>query len=276
LTSFNFDEPSEGNVRDDNRGGLTVKNAGRGPGMWVAAEQGEGIHSETKSDIFAAVAGIQLNENPTEFPSGVYGESRGKGGAIVGISKKDGAGIFCSSQQGEGLHGESNSATFAAVAGIQLNPNGAGAGVYGESRSNGAGVFGVAKGTCVGLFGEGLGTGAAILCRGRIAGRFEGDVEVTGDIRLVNAADCAEDFDVSTNAGHAIEPGTVMVLDDSGTLEPSCHPFDKKVAGVISGAVGYKPGIVLDKQQGGNGGATRMPLALMGKVYCKVGFFCIN
>jgi hypothetical protein len=37
-----------------------------------------------------------------------------------------------------------------------------------------------------------------------------GDVEVTGDIRLLNA-DCAEDFDVA--GAEEIEPGTVMVID---------------------------------------------------------------
>src|SRR4051794_14935083 len=52
---------------------------------------------------------------------------------------------------------------------------------------------------------------------GRLAGLFEGDVEVTGDIRLVNA-DCAEDFDVPDNS--LIEPGTVMVLADDGKVCP--------------------------------------------------------
>jgi hypothetical protein len=42
---------------------------------------------------------------------------------------------------------------------------------------------------------------------------------------------------------------------------------DKRVAGVISGGGDYKPGIVLDKQKSeGN----RQPIALLGKVYCKV------
>jgi hypothetical protein len=83
-----------------------------------------------------------------------------------------------------------------------------------------------------------------------------------GDIILRNA-DCAEEFDVAEE----IEPGTVMVLDTEGKLRQSVQPYDKKVAGVISGAGDYKPGIVLDRQQSSN---ARMPIALMGKVYCKV------
>jgi len=64
-----------------------------------------------------------------------------------------------------------------------------------------------------------------------------------------------------------VDPGTVMVLGNEGALSESQQAYDKRVAGVISGAGGYKPGIVLDKQQtSGN----RQPIALMGKVFCKV------
>ena len=93
---------------------------------------------------------------------------------------------------------------------------------------------------------------------------FQGDVEVTGDIRLTNA-DCAEDFDIS--GAEPVEPGTVMVLGDEGTLTPSQQAYDKRAAGVLSGAGDYKPGIVLDKQSSTH---NRQPIALLGKVYCKV------
>jgi hypothetical protein len=92
----------------------------------------------------------------------------------------------------------------------------------------------------------------------------DGNVKVTGDILLTNA-DCAEDFDI--HAAEQIEPGTVMVLGEEGKLEQSQKAYDKRVAGVVSGAGDYKPGIVLDKQQSSG---TRKPIALLGKVYCKV------
>ncbi len=41
----------------------------------------------------------------------------------------------------------------------------------------------------------------------------------------------------------------VMVLGANGILEPYQAAYDKRVAGVISGAGTYKPRIVLDKQQ---------------------------
>ena len=115
--------------------------------------------------------------------------------------------------------------------------------VHGISRT-GDGVFGESN-TGVGVHGKGR----------RLAGFFEGDVEVTGDIRLTNA-DCAEDFDVS--GAVKVEPGTVMVLGNEGALFESQQAYDKRVAGVISGAGDYKPGIVLDKQQtSGTGSPSR-------------------
>lgn len=125
-------------------------------------------------------------------------------------------------------------------------------GVYGQNDDGGIGVGGRSmKG--IGIFGE-----------GQLAGRFIGDVEVTGDIRLTNA-DCAEDFDIF-GAG-PIEPGTVMVVGEEGALHQCHKAYDKCVAGVISGAGGYKPAIILDKQQSQN---NRKPIALLGKVFCKV------
>ena len=81
----------------------------------------------------------------------------------------------------------------------------------------------------------------------------------------LTGADFAEEFDILEATG--VEPGTVMVLDQEGALQPSQQAYDKRVAGVISGAGTYKPGIVLDKQQSSE---NRMPVALVGKVYCKV------
>jgi hypothetical protein len=94
---------------------------------------------------------------------------------------------------------------------------------------------------------------------------MNGDIGVTnGDIILTNA-DCAEDFDISDT--EPIEPGTVMILGEDGKLEQSQKAYDKRVAGVVSGAGNYKPGIILDKQQSKSG---RKPIALLGKVFCKV------
>lgn len=126
--------------------------------------------------------------------------------------------------------------------------------VVGLTHSRFAGVFGTSDADGIGVHGRG----------GRLAGLFEGDVEVTGDIRLANA-DCAEDF--GTWGSLDVEPGTVVVLEDDGTVRASAHEFDRRVAGVVSGAGAYKPGIVLDRHVGVG---HRQPIALIGKVFCKV------
>jgi len=85
-----------------------------------------------------------------------------------------------------------------------------------------------------------------------------------GDIILRNG-DCAEEFDIACTEG--VEPGTVMVIMPDGRLCPSQQPYDRTVAGVISGAGNFRPAIVLDRQ---GASETRRPVALVGKVYCKV------
>jgi hypothetical protein len=85
-----------------------------------------------------------------------------------------------------------------------------------------------------------------------------------GDILLRNA-DCAEDFDVADIA--AVQPGVVVVLDEDGRVMPCAAAYDARVAGVVSGAGHFQPGIVLDKQRSDR---PRRPVALMGKVYCRV------
>ncbi len=118
----------------------------------------------------------------------------------------------------------------------------------------------------VGNRSAGLGRRVSVWDRLEVNGilSVSGYVEVAGDIRLTNA-DCAEDFNIGTEL--LVEPGTVMVLGDDGTLYPCQHASDKRVVGVVSGAGDYKPGIVLDKQQSAR---NRQPIALLGKVYCKV------
>src|SRR5262249_45894297 len=55
---------------------------------------------------------------------------------------------------------------------------------------------------------------------------------------------------------------------EDGTLYQSQRAYDKRVAGVVSGAGEFKPGIVLDKQPQSQ--SNRKPIALLGKVFCKV------
>ena len=170
------------------------------------------------------------------------------GEAVVGLSKRD-TGVT-------GFHGDPklNETTVAS--------DGGRAGVFGASE-NGAGVLGYSRdpgSPAVFAFG-----GFRAIALGKpLAGLFDGDVQVNGDIFLPGA-DCAEHFDQVQ--GELCEPGTVMVIEDGGTLRPCDHAYDKKAAGVVSGAGKFRPGIILDKQHSDE---HRLPIALIGKVYCKV------
>jgi hypothetical protein len=92
----------------------------------------------------------------------------------------------------------------------------------------------------------------------------EGNIVATGDVRLAGA-DCAEEFGLEE--GQILEPGTVMVIGNEERLRACMDAYDTKVAGVLSGAGNCKPGIILGKHASSH---NWMPLALTGKVYCKV------
>ncbi len=91
-----------------------------------------------------------------------------------------------------------------------------------------------------------------------------GNLSLTGDIKLVGG-DCAEEFEIGEH--EKAEPGAVMVISEDGALVPSRQAYDKRVAGVVSGAGDLRPGILLDRQ---SKKSDRLPLAMTGKVYCKV------
>jgi len=191
--------------------------------------------------------------------SGVFGANNNGGTGVTGVAHGNGEGVSGFADNGAGVVGRS-----AKNGVVGQTSSATDAGVNGGNGGNGFGVFGGSVGGS-GVEGHSAnGTGVVGFSEHGLAGRFIGDVEVTGDIRLVNA-DCAEDFDIAGTK--QMEPGTVMVLDTEGALQQSQHAYDTRVAGVISGASGYKPGIVLDRQQSQR---NRQPLALMGKVYCKV------
>jgi hypothetical protein len=94
------------------------------------------------------------------------------------------------------------------------------------------------------------------------------DIGVLGDIKLVGSGDLAEEFDVIGDI--EADPGSVVVLVGGDNVQVSDRPYDQRVAGVVSGAGNLRPGLILDRQSGPG----RRPLALSGKVWCKVDADC--
>lgn len=85
------------------------------------------------------------------------------------------------------------------------------------------------------------------------------------DVLLLPGKDCAEQF-VLADAERG-EVGSVMVLDDSERLVACSVPYDSRVAGVISGASEYQPALILGSREMRS---NHRPIALMGRVFCKV------
>jgi hypothetical protein len=201
-----------------------------------AASEGDGVRGESTNPGNAHTSGVVgVGSNADGLAAGVTGTSEGFAPGVLGRSKRDCGviGVYRTA------HFEDGSANFPGV--------------------SSAGVMGASEG----------GPGLLGISWGGLAGQFYGDVRISknltvdGDLFLPGA-DCAELFAVVDQ----IEPGDVLVIDRDGALRRSDTSYDKRVAGVVSGAGRLRPGMLLDS---GNVGSHRScPIALIGKVYCKV------
>ena len=178
----------------------------------------------------------------------------------VGVSgtSTSGEGVHAHSDTGNGVHGDSGQSD--AVVGITLAKGKAG--VLGLAPDGNA-VAGISD-RATGVFGQ---TKSAA----GFAGFFEGNVQITGNVTcegdiFLPGADCAEEFDLADSEQDA-EPGTVVILDKNSGVKQSHQSYDKNVAGVISGAGQYQPGIVLGRRRAAPAG---VPIALNGRTFCKV------
>src|SRR5271165_2091220 len=243
--------------------------SGTGDGV-LGSSQKNGVHGQSSSPHDSGVWGENTGQG-----YGVSGSTNSASGAGVwGSNAGSGPGVKGTSQGGNGVYGESQSSQNAAISGINTSSSSNGNwGVYGFSQgfdgirgesgsSHHAGVSAYNANGGFGLYAQSP-NGTAIYGQGQTAGFFQGDVQVTGDIKLTGA-DCAEHFDVVD--ARACGPGTVMVIDDSGALVPSSQEYDRRVAGVVSGAGDLRPGLILDQRADSD---RRQAVALVGKVCCK-------
>ena len=88
--------------------------------------------------------------------------------------------------------------------------------------------------------------------------RVDGNLTVTGDV-ILKGADYAEAL---TTTDKEVKPGMVVVLGGDGEIHPCTREYDTRVAGIVSGAGGVKPALVLDRHE------NSAHVALMGKVWC--------
>jgi hypothetical protein len=194
--------------------------------------------------------------------------------AVLGYSSGS-IGVFGRSSSFTGVHGETSSAGAAGVVGINLNTSG-GQGVFGESLGAGVGVYGKSA-TFEGVHGESSSTTSAAVAGinsstgfgiygrslgGGYAGVFDGKVRVCV-LEITGGCDLAEPFAMEEGT---IEKGAVVVIDRAhpGQLKRSTRAYDRRVAGIVSGANNINPGIAL-KQEGALDQGQNV--ALTGRVY---------
>lgn len=96
-----------------------------------------------------------------------------------------------------------------------------------------------------------------------------GTGRIIADVLEINGADLSERFHV-TARNTALEPGMVVCIDaqEPGRLVLSTKAYDRAAAGIISGAGGVRPGLLMRQQ--GTLADGEHAVALTGRVYCNV------
>jgi hypothetical protein len=88
-------------------------------------------------------------------------------------------------------------------------------------------------------------------------------------LEIAGGSDLSEPFDVNSQ-DKPVQPGMVVCIDAKhpGRLIRSSRAYDRTVAGILSGAGGVNPGLVMGQKGSAADGAH--PVALSGRVYCLV------
>lgn len=297
--------PINENSESESLAGLAGSNTANGPGIWGSSDHGRGVVGVTVDGVGVwghsakgrAVVGA-VNEEGTGVwgevktgravvgvvnggeGTGVWGQVKA-GRAIVGaVEGRDGVGVWGESTFGVGVVGKDSGGGDGVrgegrrgVVGISPTYQG----VYGQSKENAGvvgesqqfhGVFGISHTRqFAGVYGVNKGGGFAGIFEGLTD--FRGEVQCHKELQMMGA-DVAEQFDVSS-AGDDVPAGTVAVLDDHGGITACDKPYDRRVAGIVSGAGDRVPAVVLDQgTRAGTGerAQPRRPVAVVGKAWC--------
>ena len=209
----------------------------------------------------------QANGNEGVF---LAGGALGGSGGVVSARQSDGdLGVLMSGQDGSG----GGVTVFGAAGQETIRMTGA------ESATTGGQILlRQANGTnTIELDGEfGVGGGAILrLSRGNgqntitlQADDANGEGRITTQVlEITGGADLSENFNIHTPDA---KPGMIVSIDPThpGELAVSARAYDRTVAGVVSGAGGVKPGMLMGQRHSKADG--KHPVALTGRVYCLV------
>lgn len=192
-------------------------------------------------------------EGDTDTGHGVHGVAGGAGTAVYAGGFGTGKGLWAETFLGSGT-----AVTALSGTGFAVNADSTGnTAVRAETHSPTA---------YAGYFVNHAGGGAALRLDAPTALIADGDIEVSGTASAavieITGADLAEKFPLS----EPVEPGYVVAIDPShpGKLCLSRSAYNKRVAGIVSGANNLNAGVVLGNSHDSK---AHRPVALSGRVW---------
>lgn len=188
--------------------------------------------------------------------------------AAAGLDLYDGSGMLMAALRGRDDYGsggrlrifDTDGDLGAELSGGQLTLSG----LTGNSNVDSIIMAAVSTGPIV-VMRNGAGENAIVLAAEAVGGRSR---ITTDEVLIRGGADLSEQFDVASS-NETPAPGNVVCIDkdNPGKLVVCGRAYDKTVAGIVSGAGGIRPGMLMGQERSAASGT--YPVALTGRVYCK-------
>ncbi len=218
------------------------------------------LHAKV-DDVTASGTTAALRAENTGPGYALYASSQG-GNALYATTTGESSGIYCTTQDGEAVYGIASptNSTEICYGGLFSGGNSDNSrGVYGTVSGGGIGVYGYSSGGYGGYFDTGVAAGPALYVVGTAS---------VGVLTVRGGADLAENFEFKND--HAeVKPGMVVMIDENtdGGMTLATGSYNKKVAGVVSGANELAAGMVLGDFEGAK---NQHAVALTGRVWTYV------
>lgn len=238
-----------------------------GNATWQAPTGGGGLTLPYDGSGSDSIAAFKVTNTHATAGAGIFGVATARGvrgqGGTEGVSgfSAGGSGVFGSSNSGIGVKAQSGGTGTANPALYVSNINSGGIGIFSTCGSSDANA--VFVNTSTGDIIKGFsGSGG-----GNLVFRVENNGKTTVSVlQITGGADLSERFDVRAAEAEP-QAGMVVCIDPSspGKLVVSTRAYDRTVAGVLSGAGGVRPGMLMGQSDSAADGAH--PVALTGRVY---------
>ena len=249
--------------------------------LYLYQSNGTTLGMDVDGDATGAGGGANLNMRQSNGITGVNLDAdatNANGGGVITVSQAD-------ASTGVIIDGDFTNANGGGAVNVNDNASATRVRLDGESVGTGGeiSVFDDSGTETVEILGaESTTTGGQIILRdaaGNIEITLDGEFGAAGDpgriitpvLQITGGADLSEQFDIAgEHADLKPEPGMVVCIDPvkPGELLVSTRAYDRLVAGIISGANGIRPGMLMGQSDSEADG--KHPVALTGRVYVRV------